>query len=93
MRRSFRERDSQYRAPDSFETSSPANAVPLPLIGEGISRSAWEMRLPQGGERSVAALLDIRSLTPFFERVSTFPYEGKGDRLRWMRSAIAKNAR
>ena len=31
--------------------------------------------------------------TSTFMRLKTFPYEGKGDRLRWMRSAIAKHAR
>ena len=30
---------------------------------------------------------------PTFMRLKTFPYEGKGGRLRWMRSAIAKHAR
>ena len=33
------------------------------------------------------------NVTPTFIRVNTFPYEGKGNRLRWMRSAIATNAR
>ena len=34
-----------------------------------------------------------RAPAPHAKRPKTFPYEGKGDRLRWMRSAIARSAR
>ena len=43
-------------------------------------------------ERRVSASLAVE-VTLRVRSVNTFPYEGKGDRLRWMRSAIARYAR
>ena len=40
-----------------------------------------------------ATLAGIWKVTLRVRSVNTFPYEGKGDRLRWMRSAIARYAR
>ena len=93
----LRELELQYRALLSIETSSTANAVPLPLIGEGNNATesgrtcecpAQHFRFPA----SEALPRDGKTRSPR-GAANTFPYEGKGDRLRWMRSAIAKHAR
>ena len=63
----------------------PPQAVPLPLIGEGISRSAWGTGLSISRQRFARRKSEVLRRTfagtPTFRRVITFPYEGKGDRV------------
>ena len=83
----------QYRALVSIETSSTATAVPLLLLRRRPLAASRGERVFLYPASEVSARCPTFAVSPTFRRVNTFPYEGKGDRLRWMRSAIAKSAR